>query len=96
MKKWKVYLQLNNSIPNALRDLHTSKCKRPHNRPYNACQWKLAKRNNFCIRKQLRLVANVEAINGNQTKAVICFTTCLNVKYNIYSVINFLRLSLDL
>ena len=33
---------VSNSIPDALSDLHSSKCKIPHNRPHDACLWKPA------------------------------------------------------
>ena len=55
-----------NSIPDALRDLHVYKCKRPHNRPYDACLWKPAKRNKVHTSKQLWFVASTEIFNGNQ------------------------------
>ena len=49
-----------------LRDLHTFKCKRPHDIPYDACLWKLAKHNKGRTSKQLKFVASAETINGNQ------------------------------
>ena len=55
-----------NSIADALRHLHTSKCKRPHNRPYNACLWKPAKRKKVQTSKQLRFVSNTETFLWNQ------------------------------
>ena len=55
-----------NSIPNALRDLHTSKYKRPHNKPDKGCIWKPAKRNNVRMSKQLRFVASTKTFHGNQ------------------------------
>ena len=45
-----------NSIPDALRDLHTSKYKRPRNKPDDGCLWKSAQRNNVRTSKQLRFV----------------------------------------
>ena len=32
-----------NSVLDAFCNLHTSKCKRPHNKPYDVCLWKPAK-----------------------------------------------------
>ena len=55
-----------NSIPDALRDLHASECKRPHNRTYDGCLWKAAKRNKVHTSKQLQLAASTETFNGNQ------------------------------
>ena len=42
-----------NSIPDALRDLHASKYKRPRNKPGDGWLWKPAKRNNVRTSKQL-------------------------------------------
>ena len=44
---------ISNAIPDALRDLHTSKHKKPCNKPEDGCLWKPAKRNNVHP-KQLR------------------------------------------
>ena len=55
-----------NSIPDALRDSHTSRYKKPRNKPNDGCLWKSAKRNNFRTSKQLRFVASTEAFNENQ------------------------------
>ena len=52
-----------NSIPDALHDLHASKYKRPHNRPYDACLWKSAKRNKARTSKQPRFIASPEPFN---------------------------------
>ena len=49
---------ISNSIPDALHDLHTSKCKRPRSKPNDGCLWKPAKRNNNCTSKQLWFVAH--------------------------------------
>ena len=59
-----------NSIPDVLCDLHTSKCKIPHNRPYDACLWKLEKRNKFRTSKQLRFVASTKPAFISWTKLV--------------------------
>ena len=56
-----------NSIPDALRDLHTSKCKRSHNKPNDSCLWKPAECNDVHTSKQLRFVASTETFNGNQS-----------------------------
>ena len=58
---------IDNSILDAQRDLHTSKCKRPHNRPYDGCLWKLVERNKVCASK-LWFVASTETFNGNHAK----------------------------
>ena len=47
-----------NSIPDALRDSHTSKYKRPRNKNSDGCLWKPAKRNNARTTKQFRFVAS--------------------------------------
>ena len=44
-----------NSTPDALLDSHTSRYKRPHNRPYYSCLWEPAERNKICTSIQLRL-----------------------------------------
>ena len=67
-----------NSIPDALRDLHTSKYKRPRNKPSDGCLWKPAKRNNVCTSKKLRFVASTETFNGNQA-LVIGTLHCLDI-----------------
>ena len=53
-------------IPNALRDLHASKYKRPCNKPNDGCLRKPAKRNSVRASKQLRFFAFTEIFNGNQ------------------------------
>ena len=53
-------------IPDALRDLHASKYKRPRNKPNAGCLWKPTKRNGVRASKQLRFVAITETFNGNQ------------------------------
>ena len=53
-------------IPNAIRNLHASKYKRPRNKPNDGCLWKPAKRNSVRPSKQLRFVAITETFNGNQ------------------------------
>ena len=53
-----------------LRDLHTSKYKRPRNKPNDGCLWKPAKRNSVRTSKQLRFVAITETYNGNQALMV--------------------------
>ena len=50
-------------IPNALRNIHASKYKRPHNEPNDGCLWKRAKRNSVRASKQLRIVAITETFN---------------------------------
>ena len=55
--------------------IHTSKCKRLHNRPYNACLWKPVKRSKVCMSKQLRFVANAETVNGNQALQFLSVAT---------------------
>ena len=57
---------VSNSIPHVLRDLHTSKYKRPRNKLDNGCLWKSAKGNSVCTSKQLRFVASTELFNENQ------------------------------
>ena len=57
---------ISNLIPDALRDLHTSKYKRPLNKPSDGCLCKPAKRNSVRTSKQLRFVASTETFNGNQ------------------------------
>ena len=57
---------ISNSIPDALRDLHTSRYKRPRYKPDNGCLWKPAKRNSVCTSKQLGFVASTETFNGNR------------------------------
>ena len=59
-----------NSIPDALRNLHTSKYKRPRNKPNDGCLWKLVKYNSVRTSKQLRFVASTETFTGNQ--ASVC------------------------
>ena len=54
------------TMPDALRDLHTSKYKRPRNKPDDGCLWKRAKRDNVRTSKQLRFVACTETFKGNQ------------------------------
>ena len=54
------------SIPDGLRDLHTSKYKRLFNKPNDCCLRKLAKRKNVRTSKQLRFVASIETLNENQ------------------------------
>ena len=41
-------------------------CKRPRNKPCDACLWKPAQRNEVRASKQLRSVASTETLNGNQ------------------------------
>ena len=53
---------ISNSLPDELRDLHTSKHKRPHNRPHDTY---LLKRNKVRTSKQLRFFASAETFNGN-------------------------------
>ena len=55
---------MSNAIPDALRDLHTSKYK--YNKPDDGCLWKPTKRNNVCTSQQLRFVASTEKFNGNR------------------------------
>ena len=55
-----------NTIPGALRDLHTSECKRPHNKTYDGCLCKPAERNKAHTSKQLRLAASTKTFNRNQ------------------------------
>ena len=55
-----------NPMLDALRDLHTSKYKRPRNKPDDGCLWKPARRSNVRTRKQLWIVASTETFNGNQ------------------------------
>ena len=47
-------------MPNAIRNLHASKNKRPRNKPHDGCLWKPAKRNNVRMNKQFRVVASTE------------------------------------
>ena len=65
-KKSKAKEQFCKSIPIVLRDLHTSKYRRPRNRPYDACLWKPAECYIDRTSKQLRIVASAETFNGNQ------------------------------
>ena len=58
-------------IPDALRDLHASKYKRPRNKPNDGCLWKPANRNSVCVSKQPRFVAITETFNGNQALGAI-------------------------
>ena len=67
-----------NSIPEALRDLHTSKCKIPHNRPYDVCLWKPAERNKVPTSKQLRFVVSADTIIGNQALYFLLHICCLH------------------
>ena len=53
-------------MPDALRDLHASKYKRPRNKPNYGCLWKPAKPNSVRASKQLRFVAITETFNENQ------------------------------
>ena len=59
-------VDISDEIPDALRDLHASKYKRPRNVPTDRCLWKPAKRNSVRASKQLRFVAITETFNGNQ------------------------------
>ena len=59
-----------NSIADALRHLHTSKCKRPHTRFYDVCLWNPTERNKVRTSKQLRFAASTETFNGNQAKKI--------------------------
>ena len=70
-KKSKAKEQFYNSISDALLYLHTSKCKRPRNRPYDAWLGKPEKRNKVRMSKQLRFVASTAKFNGNQTSFLI-------------------------
>ena len=62
---------ISDSIPDALRDLHTSKYKRPRNKPEYCCLKKPAKRNNVRTSKQLWYFASTEKFNGNQV--LVCY-----------------------
>ena len=62
----RIRARLYNSILEALRILHTSICKRPRNKPGDACLWKLSKRNKIRTSKQLWFVASTETFNVNQ------------------------------
>ena len=67
-KKSKAKEQFYNSIPDALHDLHTSKCKIPNNQPNDAYLRKAAESIKVCISKQLQFGASIEKVNGNQAK----------------------------
>ena len=58
---WKVVIS--NSLLNALRNLHTSKYKRPHNKPDDGCLWKPAKHKNVRTSKQLRFFGKTQHTN---------------------------------
>ena len=70
-KKSKAKEQFCKSIPIVLRDLHSSKFRRPRNRPYDAWLGKPEKRNKIRMSKQLRFVASTAKFNGNQTSFLI-------------------------
>ena len=53
-------------MPDALRDLHASEYKRPHNRTYYVCLWKPEEHNKVRIGKQLRFFVSDETFNKNQ------------------------------
>ena len=55
-----------NFILNVLHDLHPSKCKKPHNIPYDEFLWKPAECNNVRKNKQLQFFARADTIDGNQ------------------------------
>ena len=57
-----------NSAPDALRDFHTSECKRPHNRTYDGCLWKPAEHNKVHTSKQLQLAASTETLMETRLK----------------------------
>ena len=57
---------ISNAIPDAFRDLHSFKYKRPRNKPNDGCLWKPAKCNSVHARKLLRFVASSKTFNGNQ------------------------------
>ena len=69
-----------NSIPDALRDLHTSKCKRPHNRPYDACLWNWqnaikfawANKSNLlrALKNLMETKLNKRAVDGNSCSTI--------------------------
>ena len=62
-----------NSISDALRDLHTSECKRP----YGGCLWKPAVRHKVRTSQQLWFVTSTETFNGNQAlNCCICVEIC--------------------
>ena len=56
---------ISDKIPDALRDLHVSKYKRPRNKPHGGCLWKPAKRNSVRASKQLRFVAITETFKSS-------------------------------
>ena len=82
-----------NSMPYALHDLHTSKRKRPHSRPYDASLQKLAKCNKVRTSKHLRFVPSIKTFNGNQplkllTKALTTALLIATVPTIIINVTN--------
>ena len=65
-----------NSMPNALRDLHTTKYKIPDNRPYDGYLWKPAKCNKIRTSKQLGFVTSTKKFNRNQA---LKWQTCTGI-----------------
>ena len=59
-------IAISSSIPDALRNLHTSEYKIPRNKPADGYLWKLVKHNNVRLSKQLWFVARTEKFNKNQ------------------------------
>ena len=93
IKKSKVKELFYYSIPEALHDLYTSKCKIPHNRPYDVCLWKPAERNKVPTSKQLRFFVIADTIIGNQALyflLLICSLHQVSVKFkrekNVYNL----------
>ena len=53
-----------NFILNVLHDLHPSKCKKPHNIPYDAFLWKPAECNNVCKTNNCNLLRELTQLMG--------------------------------
>ena len=62
---------ISNSISDVLRNLLTSKYKRPCNKPVGDRLWRPAKRKRVCTSKQLRFVASNKIFNENQALCVV-------------------------
>ena len=96
-KKSKAKEQFYNAIPDALHDLHTSKCKIPNNQPNDAYLRKAAESIKVCISKQLQFGASIEKVNGNQAKTSKDSKMMTSVIiYSTYLEDVLLNLSLDL